>query len=312
MSAPATSSSPARTYWTAFIGLLFDYYDLYLFVYLERTLAAAFALTPAASDALQFVGLAGVGVGALILGALADRFGRGRMMLAVFGVYVAGIAGLSLAWNFGSLLGFRLLASVALGAEWGISHTYLAERVDRAHYRALFRRCIGEIFRRTEAYDTSWSNAGGGALTLVGNECALPIDCVRVVRVEWDGDGTSLGIKSEPQLDEEESGWRSAAGRPSACCITGRRLLLNATPSGDTAGKLVVRGVGIPAEDEALRYLPVDLQWAPADYLLAKLPVDPANARSAARQQWHEAQWREQRERLLAGVRSRAMRGYGY
>src|SRR5512146_118421 len=61
MSAPAPSSSPARTYWTAFIGLLFDYYDLYLFVYLERTLAAAFALTPAASDALQFVGLAGVG-----------------------------------------------------------------------------------------------------------------------------------------------------------------------------------------------------------------------------------------------------------
>ncbi len=132
MSAPATSSSPARTYWTAFIGLLFDYYDLYLFVYLERTLAEAFALTPAASDALQFIGLAGVGVGALILGALADRFGRGRMMLAVFGVYVAGIAGLSLAWDFGSLLGFRLLASLALGAEWGISHTYLAERVDRA------------------------------------------------------------------------------------------------------------------------------------------------------------------------------------
>jgi MFS family permease len=123
--------SSARVYWTAFIGLLFDYYDLYLFVYLEKTLADYFTLTPAASNALQFVGLAGVGLGALGFGWLADRFGRGRMMLAVFGVYVLGIAGLSLAGCYAALLGFRLLASLALGAEWGISHTYLAERVDR-------------------------------------------------------------------------------------------------------------------------------------------------------------------------------------
>jgi MFS family permease len=135
MVSPAPVSS-ARVYWTAFIGLLFDYYDLYLFVYLEKTLAGYFALTPAASDTLQFVGLAGVGVGALGFGWLADRFGRGRMMLTVFGVYVLGLAGLSLAWSYASLLGFRLLASLALGAEWGISHTYLAERVDRgARYR---------------------------------------------------------------------------------------------------------------------------------------------------------------------------------
>ncbi len=122
----------ARIYWTAFIGLFFDYYDLYLFVYLERPLAAHFSLTTAQSNWLQFAGLAGVGAGALLFGYLADRRGRGRMMLAVFAVYAAGLAGLSLASSYGSLLGFRLLASLALGAEWGISHTYLAERVDGA------------------------------------------------------------------------------------------------------------------------------------------------------------------------------------
>ena len=136
---------PARIYWTAFIGLLFDYYDLYLFVYLENVLAAQFALTPAESSALQFVGLAGVGAGALGFGALADRWGRGRIMLVVFAVYLLGIAGLSAAWSFASVLGFRLLASLALGAEWGISHTYLAERVDRAtryRYSALLQFAI--------------------------------------------------------------------------------------------------------------------------------------------------------------------------
>jgi putative MFS transporter len=128
--------SPATIYWTAFVGLFFDYYDLYLFVYLERALAAEFALSPAQSSWLQFAGLAGVGVGSLAFGFLADKFGRGRAMLVTFAVYAAGIAGISVAWSAASLLGFRLVASLALGAEWGISHTYLAERVGgAARYR---------------------------------------------------------------------------------------------------------------------------------------------------------------------------------
>ena len=139
------SESASRVYWTAFIGLFFDYYDLYLFIYLEKVLAQEFALTAAQSGWLQFTGLAGVGLGALGFGYLADRFGRGRMMLAVFGVYVAGIAGISLAWNHESLLAFRLLASLSLGAEWGISHTYLTERVSgerRYRFSALLQFSI--------------------------------------------------------------------------------------------------------------------------------------------------------------------------
>lgn len=137
--------SPARVYWTAFVGLFFDYYDLYLFIYLQKVLEGYFALTESQSDWLQFTGLAGVGLGALVFGYLADRFGRGRMMLAVFGVYVAGIAGLSLAGSYESLLAFRLLASLSLGAEWGISHTYLAERVSgerRYRFSALLQFSI--------------------------------------------------------------------------------------------------------------------------------------------------------------------------
>lgn len=124
-----TPASSSRIFWTAFIGLFFDYYDYYLFIQLEKFLAVEFALTADQSDWLQFAGIAGVGAGALVFGYFADRLGRGRMMLGVFGIYVAGIAGISLAWNHESLLAFRVLASLALGAEWGISHTYLAERV---------------------------------------------------------------------------------------------------------------------------------------------------------------------------------------
>jgi len=67
------------------------------------------------------------------------------MMLAVFAVYAVGIGVLSLAWNYESLLAFRLLASLSLGAEWGISHTYLAERVSgerRYRFSALLQFSI--------------------------------------------------------------------------------------------------------------------------------------------------------------------------
>ena len=153
--------SPARVYWTAFIGLFFDYYDLFLFIYLEKVLAAQFSLSPTESSALQFTGLAGVGLGALVFGYLADRFGRGRIMLAVFGVYLVGVAGLSLAWSYPSLLGFRLLASLALGAEWGISHTFLNEQVGRERsyrFAALLQMAIL-----------------GGLLAALANRYLLPV-----------------------------------------------------------------------------------------------------------------------------------------
>jgi MFS family permease len=141
----ARTLSPIGVYWTAFIGLFFDYYDLYLFIYLEKVLAAEFALSVTASNGLQFTGMAGVGLGALVLGFLADRWGRGQMMLVVFAVYVIGIAGISLAWNFESLLTFRLIASLALGAEWGISHAFMSEHVGaerRYRYAALLQFSI--------------------------------------------------------------------------------------------------------------------------------------------------------------------------
>jgi AAHS family cis,cis-muconate transporter-like MFS transporter len=137
--------SPSSIYWTAFIGLFFDYYDLYLFVYLEKVLAVDFGLSAAQSNGLQFSGLAGVGVGALIFGYLADRFGRERMLVVVFGVYVLGLFGLSVAWSPGSLWFFRVIASLALGAEWGISHTWMSERVEssqRYRFAALLQFSI--------------------------------------------------------------------------------------------------------------------------------------------------------------------------
>lgn len=180
----------ARIYWTAFIGLFFDYYDLFLFIYLEKVLAAQFGLSAAESSALQFTGLAGVGLGALGFGYLADRLGRGRIMLAVFGVYLVGVAGLSLAWNYPSLLSFRLIASLALGAEWGISHTFLNEQVGRERsyrFAALLQLAIL-----------------GGLLAALANRYLLPV---------W-GWRWLFAASLVPVAVLSALRWRMLAGRP--------------------------------------------------------------------------------------------------
>src|SRR5258708_4674815 len=136
VSSSLAHQSLTTVYWTAFIGLFFDCYDLYLFSYLDRVLAKDFQLDAHQSSFVQAIGLVGVGLGALLFGYLADRFGRGKVLLAVFGIYAVGLIGLSLAQTVVSLLAFRLLSSMALGAEWGISHTYLAEHAQaRQRYR---------------------------------------------------------------------------------------------------------------------------------------------------------------------------------
>lgn len=211
-----SAESLARVYWTAFIGLFFDYYDLYLFIYLDKVLAKEFALTAAQSGWLQFSGLAGVGLGALAFGYLADRFGRGQLMLAVFGVYVAGIAGLSLAWSQESLLAFRLLASLALGAEWGISHTYLAERVGgarRYRFSALLQFSIlgGLLAAMVSRYAlpaTGWRWLFAASI--------VPVVVLSLVR--W------RGLSTEPGAGSKEPGvspWPAIRrnGRPFLLCL---------------------------------------------------------------------------------------------
>ncbi len=202
--------SARRVYWTAFVGLFFDYYDLYLFVYLEKVLAAHFGLSVAESDALQFTGLAGVGLGALGFGYLADRYGRGRMMLAVFGVYVAGIAGIALAWDFGSLLAFRLVASLALGAEWGISHTFMSEHVGserRYRFAALLQFSIlgGLLAAMAARY----------ALPLVGwrwlfAASIVPVALLSAMRWRWLASAESPAVETQSVETGVSARWTGA------------------------------------------------------------------------------------------------------
>jgi hypothetical protein len=179
--------------------------------------------------------------------------------------------------------------------------------------RALFRQCVAEVYRDTEAHYGAWDNDTGGDLTVTGNSCPLPSNCFRPTRVEWDGSDSPLEIvDSIGVLDLEEPGWRDETGTPSRCAITGDAILFNCQPSGTLTGLLVVRGWGAPDEGTVVSLLPDDMQLVPAIYILSKWPVKVSSDDSKYRYERYSAEWQEAQPKFFAAIRDRSMKPFSF
>lgn len=111
---------------------LFDSIDLGALTFLLAPISAEFGLTPTQAGLVGSATFAGMFIGAVGAGVLADRFGR----LAVFkySIVVWGTASLLLAfsWDFASLASFRFLLGIGMGAEFPVAAALLSEFVPSA------------------------------------------------------------------------------------------------------------------------------------------------------------------------------------
>ena len=138
-----TSRDRRRTLLGAGLGWTFDGYETYALI---LTLGAALpALLPAKDHARIpfFAGatialtLFGFGVGGIVGGVLADRYGRRRTLLWTVCAYAALTGMTALAWDWWAFALLRLLTGVALGSEWSAGTTLVAETwPDRLRSRA--------------------------------------------------------------------------------------------------------------------------------------------------------------------------------
>jgi putative MFS transporter len=111
---------------------LFDSIDLGALTFLLAPISREFGLTPTQAGLVGSATFAGMFIGAIGAGVLADRFGR----LAVFkySIVVWGSASLLLAcsWDFASLASFRFLLGIGMGAEFPVAAALLSEFVPSA------------------------------------------------------------------------------------------------------------------------------------------------------------------------------------
>ena len=130
-----TNAERWRAYAVCVLGWLFDFYDLILFAYLAKAIGAEMGWGAAAThDKALLVGiaLATSGVGGIVFGGLADRFGRRTVMMWTILAYSVGTGLCSLSTGLVSLAVFRAITGFGVGGEWATGHALMAEIFPRS------------------------------------------------------------------------------------------------------------------------------------------------------------------------------------
>ena len=117
----------------AFLGWMLDGMDVMLYAFALTTLAQEFGLAPAALGGVASMTLVTSAVGGIAAGALADRFGRARVLVWSILVYSFCTAGTATATGLGALLVWRALVGFGLGAEWSAGSVLVAETWPAEH-----------------------------------------------------------------------------------------------------------------------------------------------------------------------------------
>jgi MFS family permease len=141
-STPLTTTEPAaergyrrKALFAAAIGYGLDGFDLLILSFALSGIIASFGLSDVRAGSLSTITLFGAVLGGIVFGALADRFGRVRVLtwtVLVFAVFT----GLSaLAQGYWDLAAYRFIAGIGIGGEFGIGMALAAEAV-RADQRA--------------------------------------------------------------------------------------------------------------------------------------------------------------------------------
>ena len=124
---PAGAATRWAVWALASAGKFFEGMVVFLGAITLPLVAAEFELEGLQQGALSAISLVGILVGAVALGALADRLGRRPLFIAAMGLLVFGLALVALAPDPRWLAAGLLLIGFALGADYPIAHLVIAE-----------------------------------------------------------------------------------------------------------------------------------------------------------------------------------------
>ncbi len=107
-------------------GLLFGF-DTAVIAGTTQQLTTVFSLTPYTLGLTVFIGLVGTVIGAMTAGVLGQKIG-GREALRIMAIlYTISAVGTALAWNWPSLMIFRLIGGLGIGGSSVLGPVYIAE-----------------------------------------------------------------------------------------------------------------------------------------------------------------------------------------
>lgn len=113
------------------IGWALDAMDVGLVAFVIAALAQHWDLSKATTSWIASIGFIGMAVGATLGGMLADKIGRRQVFAATLLLYGLATGASALSWSVASLMVFRFLVGLGLGAELPVASTLVSEFAPR-------------------------------------------------------------------------------------------------------------------------------------------------------------------------------------
>jgi MFS family permease len=113
--------------WSAILGYAFDFYNLIVVAFLLVPIQKSLNVTLTQTGIIVGMTLASSVVGGVLFGWLGDRIGRKNALLWTLLLLAIGSMLSATAWDFASLLTFRIITGIGVGGEWGAGMVLLNE-----------------------------------------------------------------------------------------------------------------------------------------------------------------------------------------
>jgi MFS family permease len=144
-----------RTFWACYGGWTLDALDAQMFALVIPAITAAWHVSRAAAGSVAGATLAASACGGWIAGALADRYGRVRVLKATVACFSLFSLLSALTQNVPQLLVYKSLQGFGFGGEWAVGTVLLAEVMSPSHRG----RALGVV-------QSGWAVGWGGAVLL--------------------------------------------------------------------------------------------------------------------------------------------------
>lgn len=172
------TTRPQLNAWlSAFVGWVFDYYEIFLVTFLAVQISQEFDLHPGQTAYFFSLQLAALAIGGVLFGFLADRFGRQRILMWTIVIYSVFTLARAFAPNYEVLLVLTVFAGIGLGGEFGVGQTLVAE-VMPARRRGWWS---GMLYSGTYVGKTLAVIVGGVVLGAIGWRWVFVVSSVPIV-----------------------------------------------------------------------------------------------------------------------------------
>lgn len=123
------NSKQFKAFSAAFIGWVYDYFDLFILSFIIIPITAQLGLSTGQSASLFSIQLAFIALGGVLFGILGDRIGRTKVLMITILLFAIGTLMRAFSFNYEWLVLWTAVTGLGLGGEFGVGQALVSEVV---------------------------------------------------------------------------------------------------------------------------------------------------------------------------------------